>query len=432
MSIYDRISTYSREMSDSRMKKTVIELFAGVGGFRVGLNNISKIDKNGHAIENGVWSFVWSNQWEPATKSQEAFDCYNTRFNDNHNSNIDIAKVNKKDIPDHVLLCGGFPCQDYSVARSLSQEKGIEGKKGVLWWQIRDILKAKHSPFVLLENVDRLLKSPSKQRGRDFGIMLKCLNDLGYAVEWRVINAADYGHPQRRRRIYIFAYSKETNYFKITKKMSADSIVFENGIFAKAFPIIKKENVLKEISLLKYDDLVEFSDNFATCFESSGYMINGKVYTHKAEPIQEQPTTLGDIMIKDGVDKKYFLTKDQIEKFSYLRGSKKIKRIDKNGFEYVYSEGAMSENDSLDLPGRTMLTSEGTVNRSSHIIKDYKTGKLRFLTPIECERLNQFPDDWTNTGMSDKRRYFMMGNALVCGIIKKLGKVIENIINGEE
>ena len=419
-------------MSDSRMKKTVIELFAGVGGFRVGLNNISNIDKNGHAIENGVWSFVWANQWEPATKSQEAFDCYNTRFNDNHNSNIDIAKVNKKDIPDHVLLCGGFPCQDYSVARSLSQEKGIEGKKGVLWWQIRDILKAKHPPFVLLENVDRLLKSPSKQRGRDFGIMLKCLNDLGYAVEWRVINAADYGHPQRRRRIYIFAYNKKTNYYKITKKMSAESIVFESGIFAKAFPIIKKENVLKEISLLKYDDLVEFSDNFAACFESSGYMINGKVYTHKAEPIQEKPITLGDIAIKDGVDKKYFLTKDQIEKFSYLRGSKKIKRIDKNGFEYIYSEGAMSENDSLDLPGRTMLTSEGTVNRSSHIIKDYKTGKLRFLTPIECERLNQFPDDWTNTGMSDKRRYFMMGNALVCGIIKKLGKVIENIINGEE
>ncbi|MBO8414404.1 MAG: DNA (cytosine-5-)-methyltransferase [Firmicutes bacterium] len=414
------------------MKKTVIELFAGVGGFRVGLNNIEIIDENGHAIENGDWSFVWANQWEPATKSQEAFECYNTRFNESNNSNVDISQVNKNDIPDHTLLCGGFPCQDYSVARSLSQEKGIEGKKGVLWWQIRDILKAKHSPFVLLENVDRLLKSPSKQRGRDFGIMLKCLNDLGYAVEWRVINAADYGHPQRRRRTYIFAYNKKTNYYKQTKQLTPFQIIFEKGIFAKSFSIVKHENDIKEISLLKYDDLVDFSDNFAASFETSGYMINGKVYTHKAEPILEKPITLANIVIRDGVDKKYYLSDEQIKKFEYLRGSKKIKRIDKNGFEYTYSEGAMSENDSLDLPGRTMLTSEGTINRSTHVILDPKTKKLRLLTPIECERLNQFPDNWTNTGMSDKRRYFMMGNALVCGIIKKLGKIIETIVDGEE
>ena len=414
------------------MKKTAIELFAGVGGFRVGLNDIKNIDSNGLAIENGPWSFVWANQWEPATKSQEAFDCYNTHFNDDNNSNVDIAKVDKKNIPNHALLCGGFPCQDYSVARSLSQEQGIEGKKGVLWWQIRDILKAKHTPFVLLENVDRLLKSPSKQRGRDFGIMLKCLNDLGYAVEWRVINAADYGHPQRRRRTYIFAYSKKTSYYKKTKKLSPCSIIFEYGVFAKAFPIVKYEKNIKEIKLDKYDDLVDFSDNFAASFETSGYMIGGKVFTHKAEPIIEKPITLGDIVIKDGVEKKYYLSKEQIQKFAYLRGSKKIQRIDKNGYEYTYSEGAMSENDSLELPGRTMLTSEGTVNRSTHIIVDPKTRKLRLLTPIECERLNQFPDNWTNTGMSDKRRYFMMGNALVCGIIKKIGKLLEVIVDDED
>lgn len=413
------------------MEKTVIELFAGVGGFRVGLNDIKGMDNNGHAIENGPWNFVWANQWEPATKSQDAFNCYNTRFSDNNNSNIDIAQVDKNQIPDHTLLCGGFPCQDYSVARSLSQEKGIEGKKGVLWWQIRDILKIKSTPFVLLENVDRLLKSPSKQRGRDFGIMLKCLNELGYAVEWRVINAADYGHPQRRRRTYIFAYNKKTNYYKKTKNVTSASIIFENGVFAKAFPIVKRETVIKKIELTQYDDLVNFSDNFTTTFETSGYMINGIVYTHKAEPVIEKEMTLNDIVIRDGVDKKYFLSSEQVQKFAYLRGSKKIQRIDKSGFEYTYSEGAMSENDSLTLPGRTMLTSEGTINRSTHIIIDPKTQKLRLLTPVECERLNQFPDNWTNTGMSDKRRYFMMGNALVCGVIKKIGLVIKNIIDDE-
>lgn len=413
------------------MNKTVIELFAGVGGFRVGLNSIKKIDSTGHAIENGNWTFVWANQWEPSTKSQEAFNCYNFHFNDDHNSNTDISLVNKKDIPNHTLLCGGFPCQDYSVARSLSREKGIEGKKGVLWWQINEILKVKRPPFVLLENVDRLLKSPSKQRGRDFGIMLKCFDDLGYAVEWRVINAADYGHPQRRRRIYIFAYNKKTSYYKKQKKISSNSIIYEEGLFAKSFPI-EKSGTISEISLKPYYDLVECSDKFAASFETSGYMINGTIYTHKASPIFEKPTTLGDIILKDGVNDEFYLNDSQIKKFEYLRGSKKIQRVDKNGHEYVYSEGAMSKNDSLNLPGRTMLTSEGTVNRSTHIVEDPMTGKLRLLTPVECERLNEFPDNWTSTGMSDKRRYFMMGNALVCGVIQKLGKVIESIIDEEE
>lgn len=415
------------------MEKTVVELFAGVGGFRVGLNHITKINKDGSAVEKGPWNFVWANQWEPATRSQDAFDCYCTRFPGENSSNVDISKVNKKSIPDHTLLCGGFPCQDYSVARSLSQEKGIEGKKGVLWWQIVAILKAKHSPFVLLENVDRLLKSPSKQRGRDFGIMLRCLYDLGYAVEWRVINAADYGHPQRRRRTYIFAYSKKTYHYKQIKKSSPESVIFDDGIFAKAFPIDKTNKNIREISLKDYEDLVDFSDRFAAHFENSGYMINGIVYTSRVEPILQKPITLNDVVFKDRVDKKYYLSKEEKEKFAYLRGSKKIKRIDRtNGHEYTYSEGSMSETDSLDLPGRTMLTSEGTVNRSSHIIVDPKTDKVRFLTPIECERLNQFPDNWTNTRMSDKRRYFMMGNALVCGIIEKLGNQIEKIVEDEK
>ena len=184
------------------MEKTVIELFAGVGGFRVGLNNIEGFDANGKAIENRDWKFVWANQWEPGTKAQHAYDCYRQRFGDEC-SNEDISTVNAKNIPNHSLLCGGFPCQDYSVARSLSNEKGIEGKKGVLFWDIARILKEKNTPFFLLENVDRLLKSPSKQRGRDFGIMLRTLYDLDYNVEWRVINAADYG-AHKEEDVFLF------------------------------------------------------------------------------------------------------------------------------------------------------------------------------------------------------------------------------------
>ena len=414
------------------MDKTVIELFAGVGGFRVGLNNIKEIGKDGKAIENGVFKFIWSNQWEPSTKAQHAFDCYNIRFPDKNNSNIDIALVNKKkDIPAHTLLCGGFPCQDYSVARSLSKEKGIEGKKGVLWWQIRDILAAKKTPFVFLENVDRLTKSPSKQRGRDFGIILKCLNDLGYAVEWRIINAADYGLPQRRRRTYIFAYRKNTLFYKQITKKSPQVVILSDGIFATVFPIINENVKFTSANLNDYSDLVEFSDKFAFRFENSGFMINGIVTTAKTVSQKTNPITLNQI-VETTVDSHFYLSKDTIEKFKYLRSSKKIKRIDANGHLYFYTEGSMSPFDDLSLPGRTMLTSEGTTNRSTHIIKDLETNRLRLLTPIECERLNQFPDNWTNTGMSERRRYFMMGNALVCGIVTLLGTEISKIIDKEK
>lgn len=415
------------------MEKTVVELFAGVGGFRIGLNDIKSFDDNGVAVENGPFTFVWANQWEPSTKMQHAFDCYNMRFNctSSENSNIDISLVDKKTIPEHNLICGGFPCQDYSVAHSLSKEKGIEGKKGVLWWQIRDILIAKKTPFVFLENVDRLIKSPAKQRGRDFGIMLKCFDELGYAVEWRVINAADYGFPQRRRRTYIFAYKKNTQFYKKISKLKVNDVFLNSGIFARAFKVQQTELNIKDSNLNNYKDLVEFSDKYKFCFENTGFMINGTVYTTKTEPILIAPITLGQIIQKE-VDEHYYLTDLQKAKFDYLRGSKKIERIAPDGSKYIYSEGAMSPIDDLELPGRTMLTSEGSINRSTHIIENPKTKKVRILTPIECERLNQFPDNWTNSGMPEKRRYFMMGNALVCGIIKVLGAEIEKIFDLEK
>ena len=417
------------------MKKTVIELFAGVGGFRVGLNNVTSIDKDGKAIENGPFTFVWANQWEPSTKTQHAFDCYNLRFpSSSENSNVDISKVDKKTIPNHTLLCGGFPCQDYSVAHSLSSSHGIEGKKGVLWWQINEILSAKKPPFVLLENVDRLVKSPAKQRGRDFGIMLRCFSEQGYAMEWRIINAAEYGYAQRRRRIYIFAYHKSTNYYKSLKKLSPFDIISKKGIFAREFPIENfDEKTIKKIDFVKeYKDLVELSDKFHASFENAGYMIGNCVYTVKTKAIETTPITLGEIAEANGVDNHYFLSDSKSKKYEYLRGSKKIPRKDKNGFEYMYSEGSMSPYDDLSLPARTMLTSEGGISRTTHIVEDYKTKKIRLLTPIECERINCFPDNWTNTGMTDKKRNFMMGNALVVGIVEKIGIELEKIIEKED
>lgn len=435
------------------MEKTVVELFAGVGGFRCGFNHVTLED--GVVHEDDTWDFVWANQWEPSTKTQAAYDCYVERFGESENHvNEDIAAVDKTKIPNHTLLVGGFPCQDYSVARSLSNEKGIEGKKGVLWWQIAEVLEEKRPPFILLENVDRLLRSPSTQRGRDFGVMLRTLLDNGYSVEWRVINAAEYGFPQKRRRVFIFAYHKSTNYFRKMDKINPVDLIYDEGIFARNFPI--KKNIIEEvqnklvpeysegiadehgtckISKDKFEDIVEISDNFAFHFYNSGLMHNGNIFTFKTEPVEcKTITTLGDILEKGEVDEKYFLLDEKLEKWKYLKGSKKVPRKRPNGETYYFSEGKLSFPDRLDVPARTMLTSESTTNRSSHVVKDIKTGNLRTLTPIETERIQMFPDNWTNVkspAMTERRRYFMMGNALVVGLVEKLGDYLEKIIDEE-
>jgi len=413
------------------MEKTVVELFAGVGGFRCGLNKVKLV--NDVVKESNDWNFVWANQWEPSTKIQHAYECYTKRFGIDSMSNEDITKVDKKNIPDHTLLVGGFPCQDYSVARTLSTEKGIEGKKGVLWWEIAEILKIKKPPFVLLENVDRLLISPSKQRGRDFAIMLRSFADNGYAVEWRVINAGEYGFVQRRRRTYIFAYHKSTKYFKDMSKKELNSIIWENGLFTKKFPIEK--NIIKtsnyDISKNSYKDLVEITNLFTGDFYNSGYMIDYNITSIKTESKKEKISTLRTIIEKNEVDAKFFIKGASEEKWKYLKGAKKIPRYKPNGEPYFYSEGTMDFPDSLDKPARTMLTSESSINRSSHIITDPYIQALRIITPIEAERINGFPDNWTNIGMPDKRRYFMMGNALVVGVIERLGKEISKIIEAE-
>lgn len=397
------------------MKKTVCELFAGVGGFRLGLEKASD-----------EWNTVWANQWEPGKKVQHAFDCYCHHFgkNDNH-VNIDIAEVDKNNIPDHNLLVGGFPCQDYSVARTGAQ--GINGVKGVLWWQIREILEVKQPNFILLENVDRLIKSPAKQRGRDFGVMLACFNDLGYSVEWRVVNAAEYGFVQRRRRIFIFAYKNTTKYSKEMSKLTNSDIINKNGFFATTFPIEECENI--NIEEFKYEDIVDVSDNFKYEFCNSGIMRNGEFSTCKTTPKFIDSLNIKDIMEKD-VDEKYYLG-EELSKWEYLKGAKKIERVSKTGHSYTFSEGAIAFPDPIDKPARTILTSESSVNRSTHVIRDVETNQLRLLTPVEAERIQGFDDNWTNTGMPQKFRYFCMGNALVVGLVEKMGKTLNTIFDME-
>ena len=461
------------------MKRTVCEMFAGVGGFRCGLNSIKTVED---AQKKEKWKTVWFSQWEPADKKiQWAHDCYVNRFgtcldkDGVDTTNYDISTVDKSKVPDHNLLVGGFPCQDYSVASSLATSKGLEGRKGVLWWDIRDMLEEKGAPFVLLENVDRLIKSPASQRGRDFGIILACFRDLGYTVEWRVINAAEYGYQQRRRRTFIFAYRDDTAYAKRVSKVigynskndedkqcsSIAKMIMTDGFFAKSFPVgLRDDKYLKAVRLPA--GIGELSSSFSYSFENTGVMKDGVVYTLKTTPDYDgDQITLGDIMEDGDVDDSFFIPEERLyytypeidhsdetggklsdeahKTWQYVKGAKKLPRKAANGHEYIFSEGPVPMIDEYDKPARTMLTSEGSFNRTTHIVRDKKTGKIRLLTPIEVERIQGFPSDWTKECLVDgkivempvNKRRFMMGNALVVNLIAQMEPQLEEILKAE-
>lgn len=418
----------------------VLELFAGVGGFRIGLENANP----------DYFRTLWSNQWEPSRKSQDAFEVYNYHFPDSENINISIADITDEQFAEMNadMIVGGFPCQDYSVARSKKNEQGIEGQKGVLFWEIIRATRIIRPRFLILENVDRLLKAPSKQRGRDFAIMLTAFNNLGYSVEWRVINAADYGRSQRRRRVFFFIYRNDIPFAhqmdqrfeeqeQVFDENRYDDYIFHEGLFATQFPImntpVKKRHVYYELP----EDIVEVSDNFSGTVWNTGVMRHGRYYSIDTAPNYDgKPITLGEILQnEEEVPEKFFINDPaKLEKFQYLRGPKRIERTSADGHTYIYSEGGMSPTDDLNLPGRTMLTSEGTVNRSTHFL--HVNERYRLITPVEAERLQDFPDNWTAlkrlsdgtvTEVSDKMRMFFMGNALVTEIVRKIGEFIVEI-----
>ncbi|MBS9461313.1 DNA (cytosine-5-)-methyltransferase [Flagellimonas sp. 389] len=398
---------------------TVCELFAGVGGFRLGLENTEK------------FRVIWSNQWEPSTKKQHASLVYEARFGARNHSNVSIEDVPTSEIPDHDMLVGGFPCQDYSVATTLKNSKGLIGKKGVLWWSIHRILSEKiNKPkYLLLENVDRLLKSPSSQRGRDFALMLKSLSDLGYAIEWRVINAADYGMPQRRRRVFFLGYHKSTAIYQALKSSNANNWIEKKGVLSSAFPI---NTIAQNSSHFNLEgDLVTLSDSFNTTkgispFLNSGVCINGEVSTVKTSPSYDGDiTVLSNILENGSASSELFISEEDLPKWEYLKGAKKEMRKTKEGFEYNYSEGSMVFPDAVNQPSRTIITGEGgkSPSRFKHVVSTKKG--LRRLSPIELERLNMFPDDHTKLeGISDAKRAFFMGNALVVGVVDKIGDAL--------
>lgn len=407
----------------------VVELFAGVGGFRIGLEGASD-----------AFETIWNNQWEPSTKHQDASLVYRARFGSDGHSNQDINSVKTDVIPNHDLMVGGFPCQDYSVAASLSRSGGIEGKKGVLWWQIYRILEEKgenRPSYLIFENVDRLLNSPATQRGRDFAIILSSLSDLGYIVEWRVVNAADYGMPQRRKRTYIVGYRNDS--VVANRVENQEKWMLYDGLLAQSFPFKPKTTKVTTFDI--NGTVQEVSANFNiekknSPFGDAGIMINRHILTVDTMAIYDGVSQmLGDILVDEKfIPNEFFISAEDLPKWEYEKGAKKINRVSKDGFEYVFSEGSMAFPDFLDRPSRTMITGEGgnAPSRFKHVVLT-PSGRHRRLIPIELERLNMFPDNHTyHPEVSDGRRAFLMGNALVCGIVEQIGKYLYRFIYNEE
>ena len=412
------------------------ELFAGVGGFRLGLEGYDNPSEPGMRMPAaGPFKTVWANQWEPpgTVAKQFAARCYRARFGDGSVVNEDIHAVLDRyeagdlEIPDVDMVVGGFPCQDYSVAKPLSQAGGIEGKKGVLWWDIHRFLWLKRPRYVLLENVDRLLKSPASQRGRDFAIILSCFDGLGYSVEWRVINSAEYGFPQRRKRTYILAC--------LTNERWDLAARLANGVMAQAFPIQEvapAEVGVVEIPADPYRASLDFNKGGKLSpFLEAGVMQGGRAATCKVVEAYTGPRqVLGDVLVDEAdVPDEFYIDPDDLSRWKYLKGAKREERVNRRtGFSYTYSEGSMAFPDALDKPSRTILTGEGgrSASRFKHVV-EVSGGCYRRLVPDELDRLQGFPRGWTDTGMTDGQRAFCMGNALVVGVPHAIGQVLAGI-----
>ena len=423
----------------------VVELFAGVGGFRLGLHYAcaERAAFPGFAV-------VWSNQWEPASKKQWAAEVYRARWGRNELANRNIFAV-LDDAPAMAslaalapdVLVGGFPCQDYSVAKPLSQSQGLQGKKGVLWWAIYRLLAHRRDAgcpvkYLCLENVDRLIASPGPCKGRDFAVILASLQQLGYAVEWRVVNAADYGYAQRRRRIFIVGYHESTAAAQRLQEMPPQDRMLTRGVLARALPAqMKAGSALTGFELPT--DILAAQESYGpdrgkSRFQSAGLCVGGRVWT---APLEASPgchersshesgtfRTLGDIVAATTeVPERFFLDASDVRRWQLLKGAKSIVRLGPDGGSYAYKEGALAFPDALERPSRTIITSEGrpSPSRTTHVV-EHVDGRLRRLMPEELEALNGFPRGFTDIpGISDAQRGFLMGNALVVGIVRRIG-----------
>lgn len=427
----------------------VIELFAGVGGFHFGLKQVNQ-QRQAQGLPR-AFNVVYANQWEPKGKHQHAARVYEARFGlapvcrdlmEVLDDRTEMARIHAL-AP--TMLVAGFPCQDYSVAKPSAKSEGIEGKKGVLWWGIHRMLQTHITAGqpvqqVLLENVDRLISSPSDCPGRDFAIILASLQSLGYGVSWQVVNSGEYGFAQRRKRVFIVAVHQSTPQFQRLKQAATGDL---SGLLIDATPLAQALPVQLVNAVSSFElggDIYAAQESYQAAaggksqFANAGVCIDGRVYTSKVRAValpdctaftgHALHLTLGDVVAQTrDVPASFYIPDTSIPQWEYVKGAKSVPRVGATGFAYNFTEGAMAFPDALDKPSRTVITSEGgtSVSRTKHVVRN-ADGRLRRLTPEELEVLSGFPRGFTQLdGVNDIARAKLMGNSLITGVVARIG-----------
>jgi DNA (cytosine-5)-methyltransferase 1 len=316
---------------------TFIELFAGIGGFRKGLE----------ATNN--FKYVWANEWDKYANSVY-------RKNYGECDARDLRTIRADEIPEADMLVGGFPCQSFSIA---GKRGGFEDTRGTLFFEIIRIAKEKRPSILLLENVRGLL---NHEQGRTFATIISALDEIGYNVQWEVLNTKNFGIPQSRERVFIIATARERG-------------------FKQIFPL-EKSNA-RDLKKIQERFIIRGRNkNASGCLDTRGVNRYGRA-------------DLDNLIYAIPV----------------LTPERKEKR--QNGRRFKEHNDPMFTLTAQDKHG---------------IFDGYD---VRRLTPIERERLQGFPDDWTAYGhdrkeMSDTQRYKMCGNAVSTNVIREIGERISD------
>lgn len=386
----------------------VAELFAGIGGFRLGLeqanNSIEAIQKsensrsnlphietgNGNKWNQHAFSVVWANEWD-----KHASAIYRKNFGEKELAEGGIGKIEANEIPDHDLLVGGFPCQAFSIA---GKRQGFKDIRGTMFFQIARIAKAKRPKILLLENVKGLL---NHDNGGTFETIVRTLDELGYDVEWQVFNSKYHGVPQNRERVFIIGHLRGSSTGQI-------------------FPISTTSN-----QSYKRDSGEQIANSLQSPGHASGNYrgMNMVYWASSQEGWQNRDISEASPTLKGQND----LCRQPLIVQQHSHSGPDGKGRGVRTFEGVCPTlaGQMGTGGNNVPMVAQALQTDGFLRQGSSFGTDkpQSSRNIRRLTPTECERLQGFPDGWTQ-GVSDTQRYKTLGNAVTVNVIQFLGERI--------
>lgn len=371
-----------------------IDLFAGIGGFRYGLQKVeieseSSSDNESGASQHGQRAFhcVWSNEWD-----KYANQIYTKHFGECDSR--DIRTIDTKDIPDHDLLCAGFPCQSFSIA---GKRLGFEDTRGTMFFEIARIIRDKRPRYFLLENVKGLL---SHDEGKTFQTILGVLSDLGYEYQWQVLNSKNFGVPQNRERVFIIGHLRETSRPEV-------------------FPIGESYSISHQT---KYAEQAGRSRISSTIDARYGSLRNaGETYLHYIGGIKGKR----DMWLKDNKqNSRNFSQGQRVYSSDGIASTIAGNAGGLGGKTGLYAIPVLTPDRMEKRQNGRRFKNDGDpaftlTSQDKHGV--YDGLNIRRLTPIECERLQGFPDNWTE-GISDTQRYKCLGNAVTTLVITEIGR----------